>query len=364
MPIRVGDSAHTAEHGLGVLVPSPQPPGLQEQPHLPGQRQRGALVHHVVAVRTDESVVFGVQHGRQQHGELGVLREVLNAGDPLAVQPLGAAEFLGDGGGHRLRELQALDVLEVDAVVGERLAGQIDPVAVENVLTDIANEVGHLERLAQGDGVGNGSLAVVGFDDSGHHHANGRGGAAHVLLEFGVGVIAFLVDVGLHRVDEEVDLAIGDVVLVCQVAEGTEHGVVRLTLAESLRTQLFQTAGLLLGGVLGVGVIDDLVGDPEEGVQNVRRVANSLGEQSGGEVEGPTGAPLDGLASLDLVRVNHRWGLPYRHRVVARSSLDRTRSSALTVHTPGDSDRAHRLDRQVGAEPVSGRQRRADGPCR
>jgi hypothetical protein len=49
-----------------------------------------------------------------------------------------------------------------------------------------------------------------------------------------------------------------------------------------------------------VRVVDHVVGDPEERIQHVRRVANSLGEQSRGEVERLPCPALYGLTSLQL----------------------------------------------------------------
>ncbi len=217
--IAVRHGRNLPEHPLGVLVAEPRPPGAEVQRHLPDRAQLRRLGERVVPTLTDESVVVGVQHGREQDGELTVLGEVLDARDTLLVQRLRAPHLVADGGGDVLVELELQQLFVRHVVLGERLPWKINPVAFHDVLVHVPDEVGELERLTQRGRVRQRGLWIVRVHHGGHHPPDGRGRPVHVLLQLGVRLVPIRVDVRLHRVHEHVHVRRRDPVAVTHLTE-------------------------------------------------------------------------------------------------------------------------------------------------
>jgi hypothetical protein len=186
----------------------------------------------------------------------------------------------------------------------ERLPGQVHPVAFDDVLADVAQEVRQLERLAESGRVGERPLRMVRVHDGGHHPADGGGRPVHVLLEFVVRLVAVFRDVSDHGVDERVDVCRVDVVPLDEFGDGRQDGVLGLLDTDCRTPDSFETRPLF-GRRRGVFRVDDLVSHPEERVEHVRGVTDASGEESGRQMKRLPGPLLDCLAALDLFFPNH-----------------------------------------------------------
>ncbi|MFB6125494.1 MAG: hypothetical protein ABEJ59_06005 [Halanaeroarchaeum sp.] len=74
--------------------------------------------------------------------------------------------------------------------------------------------------------------------------------------------------------------------------------------ADRLRAEALED-GPLSRRVVVLGAVDDLVGQAEEGVEDVRRVPDAAREHARGEVEGLPRPLLDGFRGRELGAVNH-----------------------------------------------------------
>jgi len=97
---------------------------------------------------------------------------------------------------------------------------------------------------------------------------------------------------------------------------------------EEVRAMLVTRVNALVKGHSGIRerVVDHLVRDPEEGIEDVRRLADAFGQEPGGEVEGLARAPLDLLAAGDAVVAHHR-----RYPSVGRQA--RTRPAVIVTES-------------------------------
>jgi hypothetical protein len=167
-------------------------------------------------------------------------------------------------------------------------------------LPDVADEVRQLERLGEGAGVGPRFLGALRVHHREHHVRDRDRGAAQVRFEVGVGVVVLAIDVPKHGVDELVYLAVGHVVFVGDATEGRQDGVVARSVTKCDGANPLEFPALCRRRAR-VGVVDDVVGHPEERVEDVRGVANSPREESRREVERRPRPALDGLALRDRI---------------------------------------------------------------
>jgi len=244
-------------------------------------------------------VVFGVQHRGKQHRELAVRGEVLDPLDAVAVPGFGARELRLDRPPEPRRHFAVLELLDRDVVAPERRQREVHPPQFFDVLPDVTDEVRQLKRLAEGHGVRAGRLRLVRLHDRRHHVADRGRRAPHVRLQIIVGLVAIGVDVGDHRVDERVDLLVGNPRPRSDLRKGRNDRLLGRLLAERGASNRLEF-GPLGGGLPVETVVDDLVCDPKKSVEDVSLLPDPLRKEPGCVVERFPGLPVDCLTPLAL----------------------------------------------------------------
>jgi len=190
------------------------------------------------------------------------------------------------------------------------LKREVDPVTLDDVLANVPQEVRHLERLAELRRVRQclGFGLLVEFHNCRHHSADRSGRAVHVRFEFLVRLVPVGVDVARHRVDEGVDVFVGDIVFAANRSKRVQHGafgrIIDRRSPERSVAKPVQLCALLVRR-RGLFSVDDLVSDSKESVQHVRRVTDSFRKQPRGNVERLPGTALDLLAPGNLCLLYH-----------------------------------------------------------
>jgi lycopene cyclase domain-containing protein len=178
----------------------------------PGHRH--APVEHPVVGPLDLGQDAAVERGRRPHAVPGLRRQQRRARGGVGV----AAADDGDHLPHQRADVRVEpllgQLLPGHPVRGHRVGGQVHPAAVD-VLGDVAEEVGQLERLAERDGVRRGLLARHaggGAQDRQHLQPDDRRRAPHVPVEGGEVGVGVDVEVAGHRGEEVDEVLDGDVV--------------------------------------------------------------------------------------------------------------------------------------------------------
>ena len=180
----------------------------------------------------------------------------------------------------------------VDAVGSQLVGGQIHPAALQ-ILVDISQKVGELERFSQRGGVRCSLLAGADGAENGQHlQSDHLGRPVHVPLESLAVRVVRDRQVHPHRREEVVEHLPWDAVPAGGVDDGAQRGVVTGVLMldkliEQLRGQPLEPFCSLLGVQGGVEVVEDVVGATREPVQRMDRRALLGREQPGGEEERP-----------------------------------------------------------------------------
>jgi hypothetical protein len=153
------------EYGEWILLAAPVVPGSGRDGQTPWCRERRAAREDIIVLAPDKAMVFGVQDGREEHAELHVIRKVMDAGDTFSVEGLSPLQFVPDRRADPLRELESFDVLERDAMALERFLREVDPIVFDDVLADVSEEIGQLERFAEGRRMGSGRRIELRIED-------------------------------------------------------------------------------------------------------------------------------------------------------------------------------------------------------
>ncbi|ALX06192.1 hypothetical protein AERYTH_16555 [Aeromicrobium erythreum] len=218
-------------------------------------------------------------------------RQHRDAGRRLAVEGAVALDLLGH---HRAPRRRHASFGGVDAVAGEVLLRQVHAPAVE-VLADVAQEVRQLERVPER------ACRLLRrrrerLQHGQHHLPDHGGGALHVavaqLLPGGPGGAG---QVELHRPEEPVEaLGVGAPALQA-VDDGRHDRLVGAARRDAVPEVLLEASqprgrvGLVVPGHRGVdalGLVDDVVGQPTEGVDGVHVDPLLARQQPGAPVVG------------------------------------------------------------------------------
>ena len=211
------------------------------------------------------------------------VRATSNASSSRTVRRRGARREVGPG----------------DAEAVEVLLRQVDPAAAQ-VLGHVADEVRHLEGLAEIVRVSSACAVVDRLEDRHHLQADHRGRALHVGLEVGVRRVAGDVDVHPHagqERDERSPAGCPRCAAVCTAARLTGS----TTDLDRCAVEVVQELLAPRDGRSGSGVgraVDVLVGLSREAVERVHEGSFRRRQQQGGEVVGAAVRRVEPTARL------------------------------------------------------------------
>ncbi len=179
----------------------------------------------------------------------------------------------------------------VDAVGGEFVGGQVDAAAAQ-VLVDVADEIGQLERLSERGGIRRRVLAGAdGAQDGQQLQPDHLGRAVHVALQRRP--VRVVGDRQVHphrrpgsRRTDPTPMSYVRAVCTTAVSDGSSsHGRFPTRLLNSRVDNCWSWSAALLDAAGAVEVVEDVVGAAGEPVQRVHRRALAGRQQPGGQEE-------------------------------------------------------------------------------
>ena len=256
-------------------------------------------MQHLEVVVFDLAQQGAVDAGHHQPRLLRAAVRRGQQGQGLVVQAVRTLGLKAHEGGEALGIHTVEDFVRLDVELLQLAHRQVDAPA-PGVFAHVADDVGELQRLAQGVGVVGGLLLRLA-EDARRHFAHDAGHEVAVALQVGVIEVTGLMQVHLAAFDHRLQMALFDAEFATEVHDG-------------LHDRMARVACISLGhfglppGQLGLGhacihhVVDYIVHFAAEGVKGRDGGALALGQEEKGVVKAAAGG---GGLVLNVLRGGH-----------------------------------------------------------